>query len=833
MARKSKAQEKREQQEEVRQWITIVILSALAIVALLRYGIIGIFLYNLQRYLLGDLFWLVLSIVVIVILINVMNRHHGNEEKNPTPAILVICAVLLLCAYLNTKDIGIPTIMPYVDHITDYFSKEPVTAVGGGIIGGLLYALTSMAFGRPGVILVIVVLFIITALLLVSLDTYKDAFHTIAAFFKTPDHQKEEPPEEEPEEEKEPANLWNMLAEHKEKKEQAKLGQIKADQESTAELKNLTEEVKQPEQLSLMNEEEEKPKESSILNIRADGPTEEIPVVKIPGKVVSDKDSVFINVDDLQDAAEKHVEEEPAEEMPADEPLAEEEGKQLPAPVPIVKHSNRPYRLPKPALLDPIPPKNANGANELAAREKGQLLISILKNFDIEAELVDTHIGPAVTQFEIRPDVNVKVSKILALTDDIKMQLAARDIRVEAPIPGRNAVGIEVPNEESTPVKMRDLLNDVSPKDKNQPLLFFLGKDLLGRTITCRLDKMPHLLIAGATGSGKSVCMNSIITSLLMRTKPEDVKMLLIDPKKVEFTPFQHIPHLIGPVINDPTQASNALKVIVRIMDERYNLFAAAGVRNIEVYNQKVMEQDGRPNEDGSPCPKKLPYIVVIIDELADLMVVAGKEVEASVQRITQLARAAGIHLIVATQRPSVDVITGIIKANIPSRIAFSVSSGMDSRTILDHIGAERLLGNGDMLYMPIGQNAATRVQGVFVTDDEVKRISDYVSAEAIPMYDDSFIMLEGINDADGSPVATVNDDPLFQEVKEYVVEAQKASTSLLQRRFGIGYNRAARMIDALEEAGVIGPAQGSKPREVFIKPDESVKKTETGERYE
>ena len=833
MARKSKAQEKREQQEEVRQWITIVILSALAIVALLRYGIIGIFLYNLQRYLLGDLFWLVLSIVVIVILINVMNRHHGNEEKNPTPAILVICAILLLCAYLNTKDTGIPTIMPYVDHITDYFSKEPVTAVGGGIIGGLLYALTSMAFGRPGVILVTVVLFIITALLLVSLDTYKDAFHTIAAFFKTPDHQKEEPPEEEPEEEKEPANLWNMLAEHKEKKEQAKLGQIKADQESTAELKNLSEEVKQPEQLSLMNEEEEKPKASSILNIRADGPTEEIPVVKIPGKVVSDKDSVFINIDDLQDAAEKHVEEEPVEEIPAEEPPAEEEGKLMPAPAPTVKRSNRPYRLPKPALLDPIPPKNANGANELAAREKGQLLISILKNFDIEAELVDTHIGPAVTQFEIRPDVNVKVSKILALTDDIKMQLAARDIRVEAPIPGRNAVGIEVPNEESTPVKMRDLLNDVSPKDKNQPLLFFLGKDLLGRTITCRLDKMPHLLIAGATGSGKSVCMNSIITSLLMRTKPEDVKMLLIDPKKVEFTPFQHIPHLIGPVINDPTQASNALKVIVRIMDERYNLFAAAGVRNIEVYNEKVMEQDGRPNEDGSPCPKKLPYIVVIIDELADLMVVAGKEVEASVQRITQLARAAGIHLIVATQRPSVDVITGIIKANIPSRIAFSVSSGMDSRTILDHIGAERLLGNGDMLYMPIGQNAATRVQGVFVTDDEVKRISDYVSAEAIPMYDDSFVMLEGINDADGSPVATVNDDPLFQEVKEYVVEAQKASTSLLQRRFGIGYNRAARMIDALEEAGVIGPAQGSKPREVFIKPDENVKKTETGERYE
>ena len=835
MARKSKAQEKREAQEELRQWITIVILSALAIVGLLRAGVVGNFLYDLQRYLLGDLFWLLLGIMVVVILINVMNRHHGNEEKNPVPAILVICAILLLCAYLNTQEVGISTIMPYVDHITEYFGADPIKTVGGGIVGALLYGVTSMAFGRSGVILVIVVLFIITALLLVSLDTYKDAFHTIVAFFRTPDHQTEEEEEpEEEEEEKEPANLWNMLAEHKEKKEQAKLGQIQADQESTAELKEVPENVKDPEQLSLLTDQEEKPQVKSILNIRADGPTEEIPVVQIPGKVVSDKDSVFINVDELQDKAEQDQPDTVEEASMEEEVPVEEAASALqPVPSPVVKRSNRPYRLPKPALLDPIPPKNANGANELAAREKGQLLISILKNFDIDAELVDTHIGPAVTQFEIRPDVNVKVSKILSLTDDIKMQLAAKDIRIEAPIPGRNAVGIEVPNEESTPVKIRELLNDVTPKDKNQPLLFFLGKDLLGRTVTCRLDKMPHLLIAGATGSGKSVCMNSIITSLLLRTKPDEVKMLLIDPKKVEFTPFQHIPHLIGPVINDPTQANNALKVIVRIMDDRYNLFAAAGVRNIEVYNQKVMEQDGRPNEDGSPCPKKLPYIVVIIDELADLMVVAGKEVEASVQRITQLARAAGIHLIVATQRPSVDVITGIIKANIPSRIAFSVSSGMDSRTILDHIGAERLLGNGDMLYMPIGQNNATRVQGVFVTDEEVKKIADYVSSEAIPMYDDSFIMLDGINDGDGTAVATVNDDPLFQEVKDYVVEAQKASTSLLQRRFGIGYNRAARMIDALEDAGVIGPAQGSKPREVFIKPENDVKKTETGERYE
>ncbi len=488
---------------------------------------------------------------------------------------------------------------------------------------------------------------------------------------------------------------------------------------------------------------------------------------------------------------------------------------------PAGRRSNKPYKLPKLNILDPVPPRAKDDVNAQAAREKGELLIQALRNFDIEARLIDTHIGPSVTQFEIRPDANVKVSRILGLADDIKMQLAVKDVRIEAPIPGHNAVGVEIPNQKATPVKMKELFTDL-PDGNAEPLLIVLGKDLLGKTITCRLDKMPHLMIAGATGSGKSVCMNSIITSLLLRTKPDDVKMLLVDPKKVEFTPYQRIPHLIGPVINDPTQASNALKVIVKIMDERYDFFAKAGVRNIQGYNKMVSEM-GPTQEDGSPSPKKMPYIVVIVDEMADLMNVAGKEVESSIQRITQLARAAGIHLIIATQRPSTDVITGVIKANIPSRIAFAVSSGIDSRTILDHVGAERLLGNGDMLYMPIGVSSPTRVQGVFITDEEVKRITDYVSAEAVPMYDDSFIRLEGVNDGEGSVggVAGAAEDPLFDEIRDYVVDVQKASTSLLQRRFGIGYNRAARMIDLLEEKGIIGPAQGSKPREVYIKKDE------------
>ena len=329
--------------------------------------------------------------------------------------------------------------------------------------------------------------------------------------------------------------------------------------------------------------------------------------------------------------------------------------------------------------------------------------------------------------------------------------------------------------------------------------------------IDFKVNRGETLAIIGATGSGKSVCMNTIITSLLMRTSPDEVKLLLVDPKKVEFTPYREIPHLIGPVISDGAEAARALKVIVMMMENRYEVFAQVGVRNIAGYNEKIAKEP-------QPNLQPMPFIVVIIDELADLMAVAGKEVEMSIQRITQLARAAGIHLIVATQRPSTDVITGIIKANIPSRIAFSVSSGIDSRTILDHVGAERLLGNGDMLYFPIGEPSPVRLQGVYVTDEEVKRITDFVSAQMKPRYEDAFIRLEGVDNNESTAVVSAQDDPLYEEVKDYVIETQKASTSLLQRRFGIGYNRAARLIDVLEERGIIGPVQGSKPRDVYIK---------------
>lgn len=470
------------------------------------------------------------------------------------------------------------------------------------------------------------------------------------------------------------------------------------------------------------------------------------------------------------------------------------------------------YTLPPLTLLDEVVVKKGSNANSVAANAKGKRLIEILGQFGINATLVATHIGPAVTKFEVRPDSNVKISKIANIQDNIKMELQAKDIRIEAPIPGRNAVGVEVPNLEMTPVRMIEMMRQIPADKESKKLLFPLGRDLMGRPVFGELDRMPHLLIAGATGSGKSVAVNSMITNLLLRTTPDEVKLLLIDPKKVEFTQFQQIPHLIGPVISDATEASRALKVIVNMMENRYEVFSNHGVRNITGYNELVLAK-------AAEHLAFMPWIVVIIDELADLMIVAGKEVEASIQRITQLARAAGIHLVVATQRPSVDVITGIIKSNIPSRIAFAVSSGVDSRTILDHIGAERLLGYGDMLYVPIGEPASVRIQGVYVSDDEVKKVAQAASAQAKPHYDDSFIRLEGVDKNEGFVMA--NDDPLYDEVKQFVISSQKASTSSIQRRFSLGYNRAARLMDVLEEEGIIGPQQGSKPRDVYVKNDE------------
>ncbi|WP_302955249.1 DNA translocase FtsK [Faecalitalea cylindroides] len=467
------------------------------------------------------------------------------------------------------------------------------------------------------------------------------------------------------------------------------------------------------------------------------------------------------------------------------------------------------YRLPRLSILDSVQRKSRTSTNATIAKQQGQKLIDILYEYGVNAKLVQIHIGPSVTKFEIKPELGVRVSKISNLANDIKMALAATDLRIEAPIPGKSAVGIEIPNVEKTPVQMKELMQSIPKEFESKKLLFCLGKDLTGDNVYGELNRMPHLLIAGATGSGKSVCVNSIICSLLLRTKPDEVKMILIDPKKVEFTPYNDVPHLLAPVITDGDLANKGLKVVVEMMDHRYDLFGNLGVRNIQAYNEYVLNH---PDEHLKP----LPRLVVIIDELADLMLVAAKEVEASIQRITQLARAAGIHLVVATQRPSVDVITGVIKANIPSRIAFAVSQAVDSRTILDQAGAEQLLGNGDMLYLPNGETSPKRIQGVYIKDEEVNRICEYVKSQAKPHYDDAFIQLKDLQNM-GKEVASECADPLYEEVKRFVITSRRASTSLIQRKFSIGYARAARLIDVLEENRIIGPANGSKPREILV----------------
>lgn len=468
------------------------------------------------------------------------------------------------------------------------------------------------------------------------------------------------------------------------------------------------------------------------------------------------------------------------------------------------------YVLPPLDLLVDYQQSNNSQRLLVSAKSQARKLEDTFKNFDVKAKVQEVHIGPSVTRFEILPNVGVKVSKILNLTDDIALALAANGIRIEAPIPGKSAIGIEVPNPKQTLVTFKEIVKEVPQKQQKEKLLMVLGRDISGKTVYSPLNKMPHLLVAGATGSGKSVCINTIICSILMRSTPNEVKMLMIDPKKVELNGYNGIPHLLAPVVTDPRLASLALKKVVSEMEYRYELFSESGTRNIEGYNDYVKHY----NETQETAKPFLPFIVVIIDELADLMMVASKEVEECIMRLTQMARAAGIHLIIATQRPSVDVITGVIKANIPSRIAFGVSSAVDSRTIIDMPGAEKLLGKGDMLFLPMGSSNPTRVQGAFISDEEVVRIVEFIKSQ-VEHEEIKQDFLENIEQAQNEN--QVMEDPLMREVLAYIIETKKVSASLLQRRFRIGYNRAARIVDDLEASGLIGPSEGSKPREVLM----------------
>lgn len=476
------------------------------------------------------------------------------------------------------------------------------------------------------------------------------------------------------------------------------------------------------------------------------------------------------------------------------------------APMAFTEVENKEYQLPSLDLLNE-PITNHQTSEHENIYQNARKLEKTFASFGVKAKVTKVHLGPAVTKYEVYPDVGVKVSKIVNLSDDLALALAAKDIRIEAPIPGKSAIGIEVPNNEVAMVSLREVLDTKQAEKPDAKLLIGLGRDISGDSVVAELNKMPHLLVAGATGSGKSVCINGIITSILVRAKPHEVKMMMIDPKMVELNMYNGVPHLLAPVVTDPKKAAQALKKVVNEMERRYELFSHTGTRNIEGYNEYIK----RHNQDEEAKQPSLPYIVVIVDELADLMMVASSDVEDCITRLAQMARAAGIHLIIATQRPSVDVITGVIKANIPSRIAFSVSSQTDSRTILDMGGAEKLLGRGDMLFLPVGASKPVRVQGAFLSDEEVERIVDFVIAQQKAQYQEEMIPQDITEEVEEV------EDELYDDAVQLVLEMQTASVSMLQRRFRIGYTRAARLIDAMEIRGVVGPYEGSKPRTVLM----------------
>lgn len=529
-------------------------------------------------------------------------------------------------------------------------------------------------------------------------------------------------------------------------------------------------------------------------------------------KEVEDKRIVISSIDELTNKKEEKV-----EEVDVDIPIKKETDidKQEDGVETQEVKKNDNYRLPPLNLLKTV--KNVNSKeNEQTAKENISKLEEVLRVFEISGKIVQVNIGPTVTQYELDLKAGTKVNKLLGITREIALAMAAKDVRIQAPIPGKNTIGIELPNKVNASVSFKEVLSNMPEVNEKTLLAVGLGKDIMGKVKWCEINTTPHLLVAGSTGSGKSVCINCIIASILMRAKPDQVKLVLVDPKKVEFSMYDGVPHLLSPVVTDAKKASIALKNIVGEMERRYELLEHTKNKNIVGYNKFC---------ETHPEYQKLPYIVVIIDELADLMLVAAKEVEDSIMRITQMARAAGIHLIVATQRPSTDIITGVVKANIPSRISFAVSSQIDSRTILDMGGAEKLLGKGDMLFLPMGESIPMRVQGAFVSEEEIEKLVNYTISQQKAIYDESLTVdrsesssSSSSSNGDDYVSSDEYDDPIYNEVVDFAVSAGKISASLIQRKFRLGYNRAARIIDLLEERGIIGPPNGSKPREVLVK---------------
>lgn len=744
-----------ERQKAIKRMIATFVLALILLFAAIKLGAFGVTIYNMIRLLVGSLAYLaILASFGYLFFFKWMHKHEGTVSGFIS---LFLGLELIFQAYFVSvlKLEGAAVLSTTLGRVlTDLTAFKVSSFAGGGLLGSLLYAPISFLFSNIGSYFFGLLLILLGGLLMSPWSIYDISEKAMVAF------------------------------------------------------QNWREKQEEKRQLRFL-EQEEKAAQAAMQAIEVE--QEEPDVDPETGEILDDEDLSDTAVDFDETDYDELGEYDPHEPLDfGREEETEEADLDADVEVDFTAKESLDYKLPTINLFAPDKPKNQSKEKRIV-RDNIKILEETFASFGIKAAVERAEIGPSVTKYEVKPAVGVRVNRISNLADDLALALAAKDVRIEAPIPGKSLVGIEVPNSEVATVTFRELW-DQSKTDASKLLEIPLGKAVNGSIRSFDLAKMPHLLVAGSTGSGKSVAVNGIIASILMKARPDEVKFMMVDPKMVELSVYNDIPHLLIPVVTNPRKASRALQKVVDEMENRYELFSKVGARNIAGYNAKVAEYNAQSEYKQVP----LPLIVVIVDELADLMMVASKEVEDAIIRLGQKARAAGIHMILATQRPSVDVISGLIKANVPSRIAFAVSSGTDSRTILDENGAEKLLGRGDMLFKPIDENHPVRLQGSFISDEDVERIVAFVKNQAEADYDDSFDPGE-VSESDLDTGGGDDEgDPLFEEAKALVIETQKASASMIQRRLSVGFNRATRLMEELEAAGVIGPAEGTKPRKVL-----------------
>lgn len=744
-----------ERQKAIKRMIATFVLALILLFAAIKLGAFGVTIYNMIRLLVGSLAYLaILASFGYLFFFKWLHKHEGTVSGFIS---LFLGLELIFQAYFVSvlKLEGAAVLSTTLGRVlTDLTAFKVSSFAGGGLLGSLLYAPISFLFSNIGSYFFGLLLILLGGLLMSPWSIYDISEKAMAAF------------------------------------------------------QNWREKQEEKRQLRFL-EQEEKAAQAAMQAIEVE--QEEAEVDPETGEILDDEDLSDTAMDFDETDYDELGEYDPHEPLDfGREEETEEADSDVEVEVDFTAKESLDYKLPNINLFAPDKPKNQSKEKRIV-RDNIKILEETFASFGIKAAVERAEIGPSVTKYEVKPAVGVRVNRISNLADDLALALAAKDVRIEAPIPGKSLVGIEVPNSEVATVTFRELW-DQSKTDASKLLEIPLGKAVNGSVRSFDLAKMPHLLVAGSTGSGKSVAVNGIIASILMKARPDEVKFMMVDPKMVELSVYNDIPHLLIPVVTNPRKASRALQKVVDEMENRYELFSKVGARNIAGYNAKVAEYNAQSEYKQVP----LPLIVVIVDELADLMMVASKEVEDAIIRLGQKARAAGIHMILATQRPSVDVISGLIKANVPSRIAFAVSSGTDSRTILDENGAEKLLGRGDMLFKPIDENHPVRLQGSFISDEDVERIVAFVKNQAEADYDDSFDPGEVSESDMESGGGDDEGDPLFEEAKALVIETQKASASMIQRRLSVGFNRATRLMEELEAAGVIGPAEGTKPRKVL-----------------